>query len=337
MDSKKITTINALEQRAFKFKLGQNFLLVGTDSFLIDSLVNQIKQEICAANKIDTIIVYADDVQAGELAEHLDTFTIFSSNKLVLLRNAEQLKKKQLEVVSAYFDSPAENQSLIIVSDKIDAHLATWKKIGTASLRINCYPPKWGSEVRTWLVAELRKMGKSMRPKAIEEFCSRIELDYSSAFNELTKINLLTHNQNTITEEDVLVSLGTTRTGTLIDFYRALGKRNHKASLQAVELMLDSDWEHLQVFFQLYKFYSVLFKIQLLRRSHVSDSEISAKHIPEVYLTQRKEYLEFAKAYNLNALESIMEILLDTDRKLKSSNIDKTLQLGLAIMAVLEA
>lgn len=337
MEEKKATALNALETVNLKFKLGQNFVLAGIDSFLIDGVVQQIKDQLRAMSEIDIIIVYGDDVSAGELAEHLDTFTIFSSDKLVILKNTEQLKKKELEVLAAYFDSPSENQSLIVVIDKYDARLSVWKKITGASLRINCDPPKWGGEIRSWLVAELKRTGKSMSPKAIEEFSSRIELDYFSAANELTKIGLLAGDRRSFTEADVIASLGTTRTGTLIDFYRALGKRNHKAAIEAVELMLGADWEPLQVFFQLYKFYGILYKIQLLRKNHISDSEISVKHIPEVYLTQRKEYLEFSRTYGIAALESIMEILLDTDSKLKSSTIEKNLQLSIAILAILEA
>lgn len=329
-------TLNALEAANLRFSLGQNMLLVGIDSFLIESIIRQIKTMMRSKTEFDTIIVYADEVSAGELAEHLDTFTIFSANKLVIIKNTEQLRKNEIEIISAYFDAPAENQSLIIVIDKFDARLSAWKKITSASIRINCDPPKWGSEIRSWLNAELKRMGKSMTPKAMDEFSSRIELDYFSAANELNKINLLAGDRKTFTEEDVFASLGTTRTGTLIDFYRALGKRNPKTALLAVELMLSTDWEPLQIFFQLYRFYSILYKIQLLRKAHVSDSEITVKHIAEVFMSQRKEYLDFASAYSTQSLESIMGILLDTDAKLKSSNLDGKLILGLAIIAILE-
>lgn len=329
--------LNALEASNLKFRLGQNFLLVGSDAFLTDTVTKQIKSQLRIANEIDITIVYADEAKSGELAEHLDTFTIFSSDKLVILKNCELFHKKELEVLASYFDAPSDAQSVIITAEKIDARLSTWKKILSGTVRINCDPPRYGGEIRAWLVAELKRMGKSMSPKAIEEFSSRIELDYFSAANELVKIDLLAQDRRSFNEADVMASLGTTRTGTLIDFFRALGKRKAKPAIEAVELMLAADWEPLQVFFQLYKFYSVLYKIVLLRKNHISDSEISSKHIMEVYLSQRKEYLEFARAYSISALEAIMVILLDTDSKLKSSNVEKNLQLGLSILALMEA
>jgi DNA polymerase III subunit delta len=320
------------------FSLGQNFLLVGSDSYLIDTVIGQIKDQLKAKTELDITVVYADEVKnkAGELAEHLDTFTIFSSDKLVIVKNCEQLLKKELEVLSAHFDAPAETQSLIVVVEKFDARLATWKKVVAGSLRINCDPPKWGSEIRNWLMTELRRMGKTMSPKAIEEFSSRIDLDYFSAANELLKLDLLAGDRKSISEADVVASLGTTRPGTKIDFLRALGKKNPKAAIEAVELMLDADWEPLQVFFQIYSFYLAIYKINLLRKKHISDSEISAKHLPDIFFNQRKEYLDFARAYSCTALETIIQILLDTDTKLKSSTIEKNTQLNLAILAILE-
>jgi len=333
------TPLNALEAINQKVKLGQNFLLAGSDAFLIDRVIGNIRNQLKQHDDVDLSIVYADEVKnkAGELAEHLDTFTIFSSNKLIVLKNAEQLNKKELEVLADYCQSPAESQSLVLTVEKFDARLAAWKKISAACVRINCDPPRWGGEIRAWLISELKRIGKNMSPKGIEEFSSRVELDYYSAANCLDKILLLVNDRKSINEADVLASLGTTRTGTLIDFYRALGKRNNKATIEAVEKMLNADWEPLQVFFQLYRFFLILYRVQLLRKKHLSDSEISNKHLGEIFTSQRKEYLDFAAAYSISALESIISILLDTDSKLKSSSIDKNMQLVLAIISILEA
>lgn len=331
------TAVNALEFNASKVALGQNYLFVGTDSYLAEKALNGIKSMLKHQFQADTSIVYGDSLSPGELGEILDTFTIFSSNKLIILRNADALKKKDMDVLSDYFDSPLDTQSVAIIIDKIDARLGVWKKVLSSSMRINCDPPKYGGEMKAWLTAELSRQGRSMNPRAMEEFSNRIELDYYTAANELNKISLLAGERKVFTEADVLQSLGTTRTGTLIDFYRALGKKQLRSAMEASEKMLAADWEPLQIFFQIYKFYMILWKIVLLRQKHISDVEISLKHIPEVFTSQKKEYLEFATNYKQDSLAKIMKIMLDTDSQLKSSVIEKKLILCLAITKILEA
>jgi len=318
-------------------KLGQNFLLLGSDAWLTDSYQRRIKAALKKAEDVDVSLIYADEIKAGELAEQLDTFTIFSSAKLVIIKNCEKFLKKELDTVAAYFDSPSDIQSLILISEKSDAKLNAWKKIKQGCEIITCNPPKYAGDIRTWLMSELRICGKVMSPKALMEFTARIELDYMSAANELAKVILLIGDRKQIGEEDVLTSLSGSRVGTQIDFYRALGNRQLKNALEAVSLMLETDAEPLLIFFNLFRFFSNLYKIQLLRERHISDSEISQKHINEIFMSQRKEYLEFSRNFSLNALEQIFSILLETEAKLKSSITDKTLQLELCIIQALNS
>ncbi len=331
------TPTSALEFSTASIKLGLSYLLLGNDAYLIDSVLNKLKAELRKQEEVDITLLYGDEVKSSLLAEHLDAFSIFSSSKLIILRNAEALDKKELEILGDYFDSPSEIQSLAIVTEKMDARLSPWKKIKSNCLQILCDPPKFGGTMRSWLDAELKKISKRMTPKAIEEFINRIELDYSCAANELNKIDLLTLGRSNITESDVLKSLGTSRTGTLIDFYRAIGKKMVRQSIEALDKMLSADWEPLQVFAQISRFYQILWRILLLKKNHISDAEISSKHLQDIFLSQRKEYLDFCKQYSLTSLEAIFAILLETDSQFKLSIAEPNILLSRCLFRLMEA
>ena len=328
-------TISAQDFQKTKPSWGQNFLLVGSDSYMADIATAHIKASF-RNQDYDISIVYADELKAGDLGEYLDTFTIFSSAKLIIIRSAESLNKRELEVLADYFENPSELQSLVIVAQKTNGKLKTWKKIISSCLNISCDPPKYAGDIKTWLMSELRSMGKVMTPQAINDFTQRIELDYNTAANELTKIDLLVGQRRQITHED-LAALAGSRAGTLIDFFRALGRKQQKAALMSLDLMLQADWEPLQILFALLRFFTNLWKIQLLRQTHITDSEISSRHLAEIFPYQRKEYLEFAKSYPIKSLEKIMDILLQTDFHLKSSAVDKRLRLDLCVLSIISA
>lgn len=326
--------IPALEFENHKPKLGQNYLIKGSDSYSIDKVLNQIKKSLSRKSDIDISIVYGDEIKAADLGEYLDTFTIFSSAKLIIIKNAEAFQKKELEVIAAYFDSPSDIQSLAIVTQKLNKTFNTWKKIDANCITVTCDPPHYASEIRNWLVTEVKRRGMIIASQALNEFTNRIELDYATAANELDKIELLVGERKQITAKDLL-SLGGSRAGTQIDFFRAMGKRQLQNAIQAADLMLDTDWEPLQVLFSINRFFCNLWRIQLLRNRHITDSEISSRYLTEIFINQRREYLEFAKNYSLSSLEKIMGLILETDYKLKSSNIDARLVLNLCIIQVL--
>lgn len=316
-------------------ELGDSFFLTGGDAYLTDRVLDGIRRRMSKAFSADVVILYGDEIKTAELNDHLDTLSIFSGAKLLILRNAEKMDKKQLDAVAEYFDAPSEIQSLAIVVDKVDMRLSAWKAIQKGSQVIQCDPPRLAGAMRTWLDGALKDIGKTMTLKAKEIFTNRIELDYAYAASELAKLDILTGNRKAISEEDVLKSLGTTRAGTLIDFFRALGKKAPGLALDAMDKMLAADWEPLQVFFQIQKFYTILWRLLSLRKMHISENEIISKHMQDIFQSQRKEYLDFARAYSHSEVERIMTLLLETDAQLKSSTTEPQLALSNCLLQAL--
>lgn len=329
----------AVDALAFDFssiKLGGNYLLLGTDAFLVDSISDGIRRALKASSDADLVIIYGDEVKVAQLNDLLDTLSIFSSAKLILLRNAGALEQKELDCLAGYFGSPSDVQSLIIVAEKIDARISGWKKIKDHCQVVVCDPPRWGGNMSSWMERELKKLGKTMTSTAREMFVSRIELDYANASNELQKLALLTGDSKQITESDVLRSLGSSRVGTQIDFFRCLGDRKTKQAIELLDKMLSSDWEPLQVLGMISRFYSLIYRILLLKKNHISASEIVSKHLADVFPNQKQEYVRFSANYELSGMSKIYDLLIDTDAKIKTSSASGPILLTMCILKLLD-
>lgn len=327
-----------LTPRDFKqsdVNIGDSFLLVGTDAWLIDSVSDKIREKLKSKHGVDVVIVYGDEIRAPELNDTLDTYSIFSTLKLVIVKNADKLKKAELDILGRYFEEPSESQSLLIISEKTDMTLKAWKKMRNRCTMIQCDPPRHAGDMRAWLDENLRKAGKRMDSSVSSTFLSRVELDYASAYSELQKLFILTGASPLITNQHVMKSLGSSRVGALSDFYRALGARNKQSVLAMIDKMLASDWEGLQVFFQLVKYYTIMWKILLLRKNHISLDEITSTHLRELFDTQRKEFVKASEQYRLNEMPGIFEALLETDSSIKLSAASHQVLLSICALKIL--
>jgi len=329
-------SISALDFKPSQIGMGICWLLLGTDAWLIDSVLDPIRSELKKQHGVDIVHIYGDEIKAPQLNDVLDTLSIFSTQKLVILRNAAALANPELQALARYVANPSDSQSLVIIHTRPDLKAAAWKPIRQACLEIKCDPPRSAWALKPWLEANLSKADRKMDPQAAEMFLARVELDYASAYNELQKLFLLSGANQRISAKDVNRSVGTSRVGTMADFYRALGKRDLKATLITVQRMLDSEWEALQVFFQFCKFYSQIHKILALRKQHVSPAEISAKHLPELYPDQRKEFLNFSAAYSISSIRAINSVLLETDSALKLSVASPATLLELCAIRIMQ-
>ncbi len=312
------------------------FLLLGADSYLLESAQLRIRKKLIETKAADLVLIYGDEATAGMISEHLDEYSVFSESKLILIRSADFLKKEALEAIARYLANPDEEQSLIIICTKPDLRVGAWKKIKDASICVQCDPPKHGGEVRAWLDAELKIQNRIMQPVARDEFLSRIELDYSTINNELNKLFLLTKPGAAITVKDIDESLGTTRTGALADFYRALGSKDAPKAIGLMNSMIASDWEPLGVLSQIQRFFMTIWKIQLLQRAHISSNEIIAKHMNDIFLSYRKDYLDYADRYKSISIKSIFESILEADSRLKLTQSTPEILLSICLLQIMK-
>lgn len=328
--------LSATEFNEKDASLGRNYLLLGTDAWLTDLVSDAIRRRIRGEGSAEQVIIYGDEIKAAELNDMLDSLSIFSGSKLILLRNAEELEKPELECLAAYLSYPSDQQTLVIAARKIDARIGGWKTIKEKCQIVTCDPPKYSSMLRPWLLRMLDQAGKRMDESAIISFINRVELDFANADNELQKLVLLTQGKKLITENDVLRGIGISRAGTQVDFYKALGGRKPKEALQLVERMLNADWVPLQVLALMNRFYFNIYHILLLKKKHLSSAEIISKHLGDIYPNQRKDFVLFAENYSLAKLPDIFAQLIDADAKIKSTSASENLLLTTCILRILE-
>lgn len=330
--------MTAIADPLSKIKIGDSYLIYGADIYLANQYSNRIRARLQAKEDLEVIIVYADETKSAALNDALDSISMFSSSKLILIKSADKFLKRELDTLARYFNHPLENQSVVIMAEKIDGRLGSWKTIKEACTTIQCDPPRYAGDMKTWLQVELKANAKTMNPRAFEAFLARIELDYGTAENELQKLILLSYGRAEISEEDVTRSLGSTRSSAQSEIHKALGKRSLELTLSLLEKMLASDWEHLQIVYLLQKFFTSIRKIQLLRTKNISASEIAAKYVPELFQSQRKDFIEYANNYSLSSLEKVFDALLELDWQLKSSPSDTyTMLLDMAIIRIIQS
>jgi len=171
--------------------------------------------------------------------------------------------------------------------------------------------------MRAWLDQQLGEAGKSMETNAKQAFLQKVELDFSTACNELEKLFIYTSDKSIIKESDVQTTLATARAGTLTDFYKALGARELNKLLPQIEEMLADDWEPVQINANLFRFFHTLWRIQACRRKHLTDREISEHHLSDIFPSVRKYYFDYVAVYPYQELHSIFQLLLQLDSQLK--------------------
>lgn len=120
------------------------YLLAG-EQFLVEEALDRIRRE----NDIDPLseVDFDSSADIAELNGALDTPTLLGGTRLVVVREADGLKKDQIESLTRYVDAPAPSTVLVLVAEgrtKLDAAV---KKNGAV---ISLDPPK-GRRLAGWI------------------------------------------------------------------------------------------------------------------------------------------------------------------------------------------
>lgn len=126
------------------------YLLTG-ETFLVGEALDRVRDE----NDIDPLseVDFDSNVEVAELKGALDTPSLLGGTRLVLVRDANGLKKDQIEALSSYIEAPSPSAVLVLVADgrtKLDAAV---KKHGAV---ISLDPPK-GRKLAAWLRERARE------------------------------------------------------------------------------------------------------------------------------------------------------------------------------------
>lgn len=327
--------------------LQAGYLILGEDAYMIDQ-VYRVLREIVKQNipSFEQINLYGDELKISELSDYIDSYSLFSDNRLLVIRNADRLgeedknrkqpdkQKQMLELLNQYFENPESSQVIILIAESIDSRMTGWKKIKETCLTIDCEPIKYAGEMKVWVEKKLKDNNKKMNDAAKDHFLEKVELDFCVADNELDKLLIYTESKNIISISDVNATLPTSRTGTLKEFYNALGNRQLNYLFVKVDEMLDNNWADLQILSILIKFFTTIWKIHALKAKHISDSEISRTHMNDIFANQRNDYLAYARNFKPEEIPEIFSHLLKIDSDIKLSVAESKVLLSICLTKI---
>ncbi|MDQ3645751.1 MAG: hypothetical protein M3345_02305, partial [Actinomycetota bacterium] len=119
--------------------------LISGDPFLADEALDRLRRE----NDFDPLAETVLDASAAapELMQAVGTGSLLGGQRLVVVNDAQDLKKEQIEALTRYLEAPSPDATLVLVATGRTKLEAAVKKSGTV---LALEAPK-GRRLATWL------------------------------------------------------------------------------------------------------------------------------------------------------------------------------------------
>jgi len=162
-------------------------LLMGDNGWAIKQALDKLRREFIknhGTNGLEQI--EAGDLDPNQLASLLQNSTLFSVERMVILRDVDD-NKAIVEALPGYLENLAETVHLVIIAAKPDKRTRWYRqssRIGSVKLFDELNEPA----LNRWAITRAKELGVQLQPEAARLLISRIGLNQWQVDSELAKL-----------------------------------------------------------------------------------------------------------------------------------------------------
>ncbi len=302
------------------------YFIFGEEIFLVDDVVKKIKKNVLKEGTEDfnLNVFFGQEASAEVVIEALSQFPIMSNQRLVILREFQDLKAKDQEALSVYFDQFLETSVLVIVSSRVDKRKKIFKKLSQIGLCIECKPPPV-HQIASWINYLGKQQGLQLSDLIVKQIQWKVGSCLLELNNELKKLSQFLGNKNQPTTEDVNQVISESRIENIFNLSEAIGKGDRNLALILLSNLLDNGQNEVAALALVTRHIRILLIIKSGLRFGFGKQELCSKiGIPQFYYN---DYYNQTKLWSEKKLKDTMQKLVKTDKALKSSSLSSQIWL----------
>ncbi len=291
----------------------------------IDSLSLQKKREILIQqNNFKDAPLHIYDLEEASLSdvlEDLDTYGLFSNQKVIIIKNIESIKyddyASSFDHLFHYIENPNPDYLLIIEANKLNNTLKV-----TKTLKKICNYENVNIDPKSYIRDELK--GYKIDSQAISLLCDYCLGDITKIRNECIKLKEYKYEEKEITKKDitdlVMKKLGDSK-DLVFAFSHSLAIKDKKEALEKYRELLSYHLEPFGIIGLLASQFRIAYQVKVLEERHLKDKEI-AELLGEKSDYRIRKTREISSLYTEKELLLCLQKLAKMDYKLKTSDAD---------------
>jgi len=223
-------TLDELRAELEAGRLRPGYLVVGLEPLLRDDALEAIRSAALADAPADFDYERLDGetTTAAALLEAVATLPVLAPRRLVVLREPESTRAKARGLADALSEAlvglkDSRDSVLVVLAEKVDGRARWVKAFGTAAV-VRCDPPRRGRALSDFVVAEARRQGVALDPRAGALLAERTGPQLLMLRNEIAKAALLVGPGETVQTRHVAESASDVAEESIWDLTDAIGE-----------------------------------------------------------------------------------------------------------------
>ncbi|MGZ3425808.1 MAG: DNA polymerase III subunit delta [Polyangia bacterium] len=300
---------------------GPLYFLYGRERYLLDRAVDLLRARVLDPRTRDFNyeLFYGKEAGASRIAQAARTLPMMAKRRLILVRDADEMKADELGGLVSYVSDPAPESCVVFVGEKADQRLkffTAFKKHGVL-VKLD---PLYERQLPDFVRGEARARGVAIAPDAVTLIVDEIGAELGQLADAVERLAIFVGEKKQITAEDVDQVVATTRQRSVFDLANAVGAGDRAQALRVLSSMLGARESGVRIVAMLARHLRQLWiTSELLQKTRDKFEIAQALGIPPFFaddIIRQARSIDGARAKRMHAA------LFTADKNLKSSRLD---------------
>lgn len=299
------------------------YLLTGEENYYIDLLTSKFEEEILdeAERDFNFTTLYGLETNAKEICSFAKQYPMMSEKRLIVVKEFQQMDKKELSSLSFYVEKPLDSTILVFVNKNKTIDKKFSDKVNKSGIIFES-AKLYENKVIPWIDKYVRDKGFSIENSATNLIFECLGNNLQKIANEIDKMSINLKEGTQITQSDVANHIGVNKDYNIFELQNAIGKLNHTKINRIVDYLLSNTNEN-PIQAMLPNLFAYFVKIAMVSqlKDKTNESVVSAIGVSPYFA---KDYIYASQIFSLEKIYQNIEIIKDYDLKTKGlgSNFD---------------
>lgn len=321
------------------------YVFHGADEFTRTETLADFKRRLGSPDMValNTTILEGASLTLAELRHVCDAIPFMAEKRLVVVnglltrltpRKDRELSAAQKEFLAALADyllHLPETTRLVFIEDQALPANHPILQLAQKDERgyIKQFDPPEARALPGWIEKRVRKRGGEIEPQAAQQLAALVGTDLRLLDQEIIKLVTYANAERPITKADVDALVPYAQAAVVFDLVDALGRRDGRAAARTLHRLLDMGEHPLGLLAMIVRQFRLLIEVAELKGKGATAQDIAQQLGVHPY-PARKLY-DQAASFTAAQLETVYRHLLDTDKAIKSGEIEAEVALDLLV------
>ena len=318
---KPVISNREIMSRIEKGEIKPAYFFYGSESYLVDSIVSQIGSRFLGdvQKEINYFLRYAPDTSIDEILSLCAGSGLFSSRKLVVYKDFQNLRNPNVKKMAKYLERPNPDICLVIIARTDQIRFTKYEQLQGTMIVVSVEPLQ-EKDLATLVRKEFKEHNKGITDDGIESLLFLVGNQIHDLKTEIAQVCNFYQEKDKIDAKDVEEIVGVFVNQNIFDYINAIAQKDLSRAIFILHNLLERGESPFSFIALLLRHISVLWKIYGMYKSGMrNDFEIGKKL--GIYSKHLAEYKSQLTGWNEQQMKIAMRLIEECDRSLKSTQM----------------